>query len=149
MAIIIASISAGGLVTAIGRYRYIMAASAGIFTSSTGAGLLFKIEPDIDATIWIIGQILAGVGIGASGQLTAISIQALMPEEDMPLANGIIVLMMVLGHVLGLSIGESVFSAILSGGVASYVLNIRVFLENLIFSTLVSTNTVPLVFATY
>ena len=116
VSIVIASIVAGAIVTATGQYRLFMAIGAALF--SVGSGLLYMVQPTTTAAVWIIGQILAGSGIGASGQLTAIAIQALIPQADMPIANGLIMLMMILGGVLGLSVGESIFSAALTNGLA-------------------------------
>ena len=101
-----------------------MALGAALF--SIGSGLLFMIQPATTAAIWIVGQILAGSGIGSSGQLTAISIQALIPQTDMPIANGLIMLMMILGGVLGLAVGESVFSATLTDGLSGLGLSSNV-----------------------
>ena len=124
ISIVVASIVAGAIVTATGQYRLFMALGAALF--AIGSGLLFMVQPATTAAIWIVGQILAGSGIGSSGQLTAIAIQALIPQADMPIANGLIMLMMILGGVLGLAVGESVFSATLTEGLSGLGLSSNV-----------------------
>ena len=55
---------------------------AAIFT--VGAGLLYTLQVDSGAGMWIGYQILTGIGAGASVQIPFISVQVVLSAKDMP-----------------------------------------------------------------
>ena len=55
---------------------------AAIFT--VGAGMLYTLQVDSGAGMWIGYQILTGIGAGASVQIPFISVQVVLNAKDMP-----------------------------------------------------------------
>jgi len=82
VSVTLASIVVGGTITKFGWYTPFMWFGAAIFT--IGAGLLYTLQVDSGAGMWIGYQILTGIGAGGSVQIPFISVQVVLSAKDMP-----------------------------------------------------------------
>ena len=108
LAVVICSMLAGGLVTAMGYYSPFMIASSIILT--VGAGMLSTLEPDSPHPKWIGYQALFGIGLGMGLQQPLIVIQTALPPTDVPSATAIVMFAQTLGGAVFVSVGQNVFS---------------------------------------
>ncbi|MCJ1418886.1 hypothetical protein MMC32_005237 [Xylographa parallela] len=108
VSITIASIVIGGSITSFGWYVPFMWFGAAIFT--VGAGLLYTLQVDSGAGMWIGYQILTGIGAGASVQIPFISVQVVLSAKDMPTGNALTIFFNSLGGALAISVAQNIFS---------------------------------------
>ena len=122
----IVSIGVGVAVGRLGLYIPFMLMGSVIFTIASG--LIHTLGVDTPAGNWIGYQILAGTGTGSTLQLvseakepffwlnltdafqSAVSIQAALSSQDMPIGNAFIVFFQYLGSSLAVSVAQSIFS---------------------------------------
>ncbi|MCJ1478647.1 hypothetical protein MMC13_007328 [Lambiella insularis] len=108
VSITIASIVVGGSVTKFGWYTPFMWVGAAVFV--IGAGLLYTLQVDSSAGMWIGYQILAGLGAGSCIQIPFISVQVVLSKKDMPTGNALTIFFNSLGGALAVSIAQNIFS---------------------------------------
>lgn len=103
----IASIFAAPFVTRTGHYVPWMISSGAI--SAVGYGLLSTIQPGTRLVLIIIYQIVAGVGMGFGVQLPITAMRNVLSDDDVPIANALMVFFQSLGTALSLSGGQAIF----------------------------------------
>lgn len=108
VSLVITSIVAGGIVTAVGYYTPFIIASAVVM--SIGAGLFATFNLDTDIGKWIGYQILFGVGVGLGMQQGLIAVQAALPPADVPIGTALIMFSQTLGGALFISVAQNVFT---------------------------------------
>ena len=78
-----------------------------------GSVIYYLLQVDSNAGKWVGCQILAGIGLGISIQVTFISVQVVTPSEDMPTACSWEVFFKSLGGAVGISVAQTIFSDVL------------------------------------
>jgi MFS family permease len=110
LALVVASIVAGGLVSRMGYFTPLMIACSVII--SVACGLLTTWTIDTHESVWIGYQVIFGFGMGLGQQQAGLAAQAVLPKEDV--ATGVSL------KFFGQTLGGAVFVAI-----AQNVLNNR------------------------
>lgn len=108
LGLVLVSIIAGGIITAIGYYTPFMLLSS--VCMSIGAGLLATFEVDTNSPKWIGYQFLYGAGVGLGMQQTLIAVQTTLPAADIPIGTAIMMFSQTLGGALFISVGQNVFT---------------------------------------
>jgi len=103
----VATIIAGGSITAIGHYMPFMILSG--VMSVCGAAALYTMNVDTGSSAWIGFQALAGLGYGFGVQLPIIAAQAMMAPEDISTATAMILFSQTMGGSLTISAAQSAF----------------------------------------
>jgi MFS family permease len=108
ISLVVASMSSGFLITAIGYYTPFMI--AGSVLMSIGAGLLITLTPDISEGKWIGYQILFGFGLGMGMQQANLAAQTVLSRADVPVGASLMVFAQTLGGAVFLSVGQNLLS---------------------------------------
>ncbi|KAI1151722.1 MFS general substrate transporter [Nemania diffusa] len=108
LSVVVASLIAGGLITALGYYTPFMI--VGAILAAIGGGLLTTWKPDTGSPTWIGYQILFGFGVGLSLQQPLIAVQTVLDIKDVPVGTSVIAFMQTLGGALFVSVGNNVFT---------------------------------------
>ncbi|KAJ2992653.1 hypothetical protein NUW58_g2094 [Xylaria curta] len=108
LSVVVASLLAGGLITAFGYYTPFMI--FGTIFASIGGGLLTTWTPETNTGTWIGYQILFGLGVGAGLQQPLIAVQTVLDINDVPIGTSVIAFMQTLGGALFVSVGNNVFN---------------------------------------
>jgi MFS family permease len=108
VAVSIATLLSGSLVTLSGFYVPLMWLGSGIFVA--GGGLLYTLSRSSPFAKWFGYQVLTGVGYGAMVQTTITALQVVLSAEDIPLGSTLMILAQCLGGSVGLAVAENVFS---------------------------------------
>ena len=98
LTVVVASVAAGGLVTALGYYAPFIIASS--ILMALGAGFLSTFQPDTAHPKWIGFQALFGIGVGIGMQQPLIAVQAVLPKKDHPIGTAL----MMFGQTFGASV---------------------------------------------
>lgn len=104
----IASILAGGIITATGLFAPFMIAGSAITTIS--AGLFYTLAPQSSSGQWIGFQILAGFGIGLCNQVPVMAAQALANNEDIATVTAVLMFFQTLGGAIWVSAAQTGFA---------------------------------------
>ncbi|PNP44417.1 hypothetical protein TGAMA5MH_03820 [Trichoderma gamsii] len=118
LGVIIASLLAGGAVTALGYYTPFMILST--ILSSVGVGLLTTFKVDTPSSQWIGYQALIGIGSGLGRQQTMVAAQTVLPLTDVAIGSAVMVFSQSIGGSVFLSAGQSVFNHALGQGVRKF-----------------------------
>ena len=116
--ITLSSIVIGGLITVVGWYTPFMWAGSALFT--VGAGMLYTLKVDSNASQWIGYQVLAGLGAGASVQIPFVAVQVVTSSKDMPTANALVMFFNSLGGAVAISIAQNIFINSLAKEIPKY-----------------------------
>ena len=116
LGLVIFSIIAGGLVSAVGYYTPVMIVSSVLM--AIGAGLLTTLHPDTSTGKWIGYQILFGAGVGLGLQQAIIAVQTVLHIDDVPTGTAAVIFAQTLGGALFVSVGNNVFTNQLLKGLA-------------------------------
>ena len=108
LSLVLASISAGILVSKVGYYTPFMIANGVIM--SIGAGLITTWKPDTLHPEWIGYQILFGFGLGIGMQQATLAAQAVLKRKDAPIGIALIMFCQQMGGAVFVSVGQSVFT---------------------------------------
>lgn len=108
LALVLMSIVAGGLVTALGYYAPFMIVSSVLM--AIGAGLISTFEVDTGKAGWIGYQIVYGFGVGFGMQQSLIAAQTVLHLDDVPVGTSLIMFMQTLGGALFISIAQNIFT---------------------------------------
>ncbi|GAB7357624.1 hypothetical protein MBLNU459_g0122t1 [Dothideomycetes sp. NU459] len=106
--LVVASLVAGGTITALGYYTPFVIASSVLM--SIGAGLLSTFHINTGHSMWIGYQALFGIGVGFGMQQPLIAVQAVLPKADVPIGTAIIMFSQTLGGALFISVAQNVFT---------------------------------------
>ncbi|KAF2758755.1 putative efflux pump antibiotic resistance protein [Pseudovirgaria hyperparasitica] len=122
LSFVVFSISAGGLVAAVGYYVPFLI--LGSILASIGAGLLMTLKPHAATGEWIGYLILFGAGIGMSMEQCNVAIQTVLPQERIPAGTSLAVFARSFGGSLGAAIGQNVFEKRLNENLANVLPNL-------------------------
>jgi hypothetical protein len=104
----IATILAGGIITATGLFAPFMIAGSAITTIS--AGLFYTLTPYSPNGQWIGFQVLAGFGIGLCNQIPIMAAQALAKNEDIATVTAVLMFFQTLGGTIWVSAAQAGFA---------------------------------------
>ncbi|EGX91502.1 efflux pump antibiotic resistance protein, putative [Cordyceps militaris CM01] len=107
IAVTIATIASGGIVSATGYYQFLLVGGGALAT--VGAGLLFLFNVDTSTGAWIGYQIVAGAGWGIAFQLPMIVVQGTVEPKDLASATGMLLFFQGLGGAFLVSAAQSAF----------------------------------------
>ena len=107
LATVISSIVTGALISAIGYYTPILILCMALF--AIGSGLITTYAVDTPFGKWFGYQVLAGAGIGAGFQGGIVTVQTVLPLEDVPVATAVISFFQSLGGALFIAVSQTVF----------------------------------------
>ncbi|QIW97144.1 hypothetical protein AMS68_002662 [Peltaster fructicola] len=119
VSLVITSMVAGGIVTAVGWYTPFIIASSVIMT--IGAGLISTFNVNTGTGAWIGYQLLFGIGVGFGMQQGLIAVQVALPTADVPIGTALIMFSQTLGGALSISIAQNVFTNRLLSNIMSQV----------------------------
>ena len=107
LSLVIISVVAGGVVTAMGQYVPFIYAS--VVFMSVGAGLLTTFTVTTPHPEWIGYQVIFGAGVGLGMQQALMAVQTCLPPRDVAIGTAIIMFSQTLGGSLFVSVGQNVF----------------------------------------
>lgn len=130
LGLVIASTSAGILVSKLGYYNPFLYAS--VIVMSIGAGLFTTFTTTTDHPKWIGYQVIFGFGLGLGMQQASVAAQTVLPKKDVATGISLMMLGQTLGGSIFISVGQTVFAnklitelqQVLSGNLAALVTNI-------------------------
>ncbi|KAF7309754.1 Major facilitator superfamily transporter [Mycena indigotica] len=109
LSLVIASLIAGGVITAVGYYTpfmilssVLMGVGAGLITTFTATGT--------GHSHWIGYQIIYGLGVGFGMQQPIMAAQTVLSLEDIPTGTSLLMFLQTLGGALFVSVGQNVFT---------------------------------------
>ena len=117
LGLVVASISAGILVSRIGYYAPFMILNSVLM--SIGAGLITTWTPSTGHPKWIGYQALYGFGMGLGMQQASLAAQAVLKRKDVPTGVSLIMFCQQLGGAVFVSVGDNVFTNKLVQGLRS------------------------------
>lgn len=80
---------------------------------AVGEGLLSTFKPDTNSAHWIAYQFLTGFGLGLGMQTAGLSVQAILPKEDISTGMAIMFFCQQLGGAVFVSVGQTILSSLL------------------------------------
>jgi hypothetical protein len=116
IALVVSSIIAGGLVSAVGYYTPFLIACSIIM--AVGAGLMTTFKVNSRKAIWIGYQVIYGFGIGLGQQQAGLAAQTVLPTKDVPIGVSLKFFGQQLGGAIFVSVGQNVLSTKLVAGLA-------------------------------
>ncbi|TVY85231.1 Rubrofusarin-specific efflux pump aurT [Lachnellula suecica] len=116
IALVVSSIIAGGLVSAVGYYTPFLIACSVVM--SVGAGLMTTFQVDTRHALWIGYQVIYGFGIGLGQQQAGLAAQTVLPAKDVPIGVSLKFFGQQLGGAIFVSVGQNVLSTKLVAGLA-------------------------------
>ncbi|KAI9781425.1 MAG: hypothetical protein M1839_006019 [Geoglossum umbratile] len=122
LSLVVASLIAGGVVTALGYYKPFMIASS--ILMAVGGGLLSTFETDTGHAKWIGYQVLFGFGVGMGMQQPLMAVQTVLDITDIPIGTSVIIFAQTLGAALFVSVGQNVLTNRLVSGLIKAVPNL-------------------------
>ncbi|KAF8209845.1 major facilitator superfamily domain-containing protein [Mycena galopus ATCC 62051] len=114
LSVVLASLAAGALITAIGYYTPFMILASVL--TSVGAGVLSTLSVNTGTGRWIGYQIIYGIGVGAGIQQSLMVAQAVLKPADVPIGTSLVLFMQTLGGSVFVSVGQNVFRGRLLAG---------------------------------
>ncbi|KAF9266282.1 MFS general substrate transporter [Marasmius fiardii PR-910] len=115
LSVVVASLVAGGVISATGYYTPWMI--VGSVLAAVGGGLVSTFKPYTATGMWIGFQIIYGAGIGSSMQQSLMAVQTVLPLKDVPSGTSIVVFMQTAGGAIFISIAQNVFQNKLLSGI--------------------------------
>lgn len=116
IALVVASIFSGGLVSKLGYYTPFMIASSMIM--SVGAGLITTFKQNTGHAEWIGYQVIYGFGLGLGMQQSAIACQTVLSRQDIPVGASLMFFAQSLGGAIFVSVSQNIFDNDLVSGLA-------------------------------
>lgn len=117
IAVVIASVASGGLITVVGYYNPFILPSMVLFTVGTAMITTFDLYSPF--RVWFGYQVLAGLGIGVGFQVGVLVVQNTMPLEWVPVATACVQFFQSMGGAIFIAVAQAVFQNGLSEGVRS------------------------------
>jgi len=119
IAVSLATIVSGGLISAFGHFvpMFIVGSAVG----TVGAGLLYTLGVGSSSGMWIGYQVVAGLGLGLIFQIPIITAQAVTAPEDLSSATAMILFAQSFGGAVFISAGEAAFANTIINVLPSYV----------------------------
>ncbi|KAK0651142.1 major facilitator superfamily domain-containing protein [Cercophora newfieldiana] len=106
--VVIMVISCGGLVALFGYYAPFMILASVL--APIGEGLMSTWTVDATFGQWFGYEALTGLALGMGLQQPVMTVQTVLPIQDVPIASSLIVFMQTLGGAILVALGQSVFS---------------------------------------
>ncbi|KAJ7764880.1 DHA14-like major facilitator [Mycena metata] len=119
LSLVISSLVAGGIISAVGYYTPFMILSS--ILMGVGAGLISTFNPSTQHAHWIGFQIIYGFGVGFGMQQPIMAAQTVLSLQDIPTGTSLIMFAQTLGGALFVSVGQNIFTNKLASGLASNV----------------------------
>ncbi|KAJ7043819.1 DHA14-like major facilitator [Mycena alexandri] len=119
LSLVIASLIAGGVISAVGYYTQFMI--LGSIFMGVGAGLISTFNTSTKHTHWIGFQIIYGLGVGFGMQQPIMAAQTVLNLQDVPTGTSLIMFAQTLGGALFVSVGQNIFTNKLVSGLVSEV----------------------------
>ncbi|KAF8173806.1 major facilitator superfamily protein [Mycena galopus ATCC 62051] len=119
LSLVISSLIAGGIITAIGYYTPFMILSSVLM--GVGSGLISTFGVNTGHAHWIGFQIIYGLGVGFGMQQPVMAAQTVLSLQDIPTGTSLIMFFQTLGGALFVSVAQNVFTNKLKDGLASQV----------------------------
>ncbi|KAL8922649.1 MAG: hypothetical protein Q9172_003489 [Xanthocarpia lactea] len=110
------ALATGILITTFGYYVPLMWLGAALLT--IGCGLIQTLHVGSPTADWFGYQVLTGIGFGMAFQIPYTAVQVVLPAEDLPMGNALVVFFQALGGALAISIGQNVLSSSLHSQLA-------------------------------
>ncbi|KAI4276078.1 MAG: hypothetical protein LQ337_002746 [Flavoplaca oasis] len=110
------ALATGILITTLGYYAPLMWLGAALLT--IGCGLIQTLHIGSPTVHWFGYQVLTGIGFGMAFQIPYTAAQVVLPAEDLPMGNALVVFFQALGGALAISIGQNVLSSSLHSQLA-------------------------------
>jgi hypothetical protein len=111
LSLVISSLIAGGIITAIGYYTPFMILSSVLM--GVGSGLISTFGVNTGHAHWIGFQIIYGLGVGFGMQQPVMAAQTVLSLQDIPTGTSLIMFFQTLGSSLQILIFKSVIYTIL------------------------------------
>ncbi|KAK4042392.1 major facilitator superfamily domain-containing protein [Parachaetomium inaequale] len=115
IAVVITSVAAGGLITAVGYYNPFVLPSMVLFT--VGSGMITTFSLDSPLRVWFGYQVLAGLGIGVGFQTGVLVVQNSVSHEWIPQATACVQFFQSMGGAIFIAVAQSVFQNGLTAGI--------------------------------
>ena len=122
LGLVLISLVAGGLITAIGYYTPFMILSS-IFMA-VGAGLIATFEVTTGHNAWIGYQVIYGFGVGMGMQQPLMAAQTVLSLDDVPTGTAMIMFFQTLGGALMVSVAQNIFTNRLLSNLVERVPNV-------------------------
>ena len=116
LALVVASIMSGILVSKLGYYTPFMIASAVVM--SIVASLITTFKRDTGHPQWIGYQVIFGFGLGLGMQQAGIAAQTTLSRQDIPVGASMMFFAQSLGGAVFISVGQNIFTNRLVSGLA-------------------------------
>jgi hypothetical protein len=115
---VLSSIMTGGLITAIGYYTPVMMFCMVLFC--IGSGLITTFSLTTPVSSWFGFQVIAGLGIGVGFQGASLTVQTVLPLNEVPVAIACVAFFQSLGGSLFISVAQTLFQNGLYSGIQKY-----------------------------
>ncbi|KAH6842994.1 major facilitator superfamily domain-containing protein [Chaetomium sp. MPI-CAGE-AT-0009] len=115
IAVVITSVGAGGLITAVGYYNPFVLPSMVLFT--VGAGMITTFALDSPLRVWFGYQVIAGLGIGVGFQTGVLVVQNSVSHEWIPQATACVQFFQSMGGAIFIAVAQAVFQNGLTAGI--------------------------------
>lgn len=115
IAVVITSVAAGGLITAVGYYNPFVLPSMVLF--AVGSGMITTFSLDSPLRVWFGYQVLAGLGIGVGFQTGVLVVQNSVSHEWIPQATACVQFFQSLGGAIFIAVAQAVFQNGLTEGI--------------------------------
>lgn len=119
IAVVVASIATGGLITAVGYYNPFILPSMVLFT--VGCAMISTFSLDTPMREWFGYQVLAGLGVGCGFQIGVLVIQNVLPLDWVPVGTAAVQFMQTLGGAVFIAVAQTVFTNGLLDSIAADV----------------------------
>ncbi|KAK4149073.1 major facilitator superfamily domain-containing protein [Chaetomidium leptoderma] len=107
ISVVITSVAAGGLITAVGYYNPFILPSMVLLT--VGAGMITTFALDSPLRVWFGYQVIAGLGVGVGFQVGVLVVQNSVPHEWIPQATACVQFFQSLGGAIFIAVAQAVF----------------------------------------
>ena len=115
---VLCSIITGGLISVIGYYTPVILFCMVLF--AIGAGLITTFSLTTPVSRWFGFQVLTGLGIGVGFQAGVVTVQTVLPLEDVPVATACVAFFQSLGGALFIAVAQTLFQNGLLSGIEKY-----------------------------
>ena len=108
LALVFSILTSGSVTSLIGYYSPTM--YLGTVMMSVGAGLMTTFKVNTGAAVWVVSQIIFGLGIGFGFQQPIIATQTVFSKTELPSALVVVSFFQTLGGIVAVSAAQNVFS---------------------------------------
>ncbi|RFU73551.1 mfs general substrate transporter [Trichoderma arundinaceum] len=119
MGLVLAGVTTGLVVTALGYYTPFMI--AGSIFISVAAGLMTTFKATTGRSSWIGYQVLFGFGVGMGFQQSFLAVQTVLPQKDIPIGTTAVIFANNLGGAVFVSVANNLFTNELTKGLRERV----------------------------